>query len=425
MSEDNARPSAIEATAPPGWRVDDEGRLWRETIHSMTRRCLNWDYCGKGVYLITLVLNDRSRPLFGRVVCSAFSRSPGHSAMDGRARITATGPAQPLTLEDFADAKIELTELGARVEAHARRISEFSPEIEVVGVQMMGEHLHLVLRVTRRLAKPLGEYLRGFKIGATKIARELGLCSRPSMGEHEAARGKGLFADGFVDTILGDDEAVEKGVAYMFDNPRRYAIKRAYPDLFKVLGDVEVEYSPMDGRARRGRFAAIGNRALLTTPHILQVQVSRRDFAYKRDAKGEIVRKTAMASEAFEAKAAALIAAARHGAALVSPCISEGEREIARRAYDAGLKVITLKNKGFSPLYKPGGRLFEQCAAGNLLMLAPIAWPYLPGEKKITRMEACALNRIAQLIAGRGAAEINYKGYDPGNIDKYVFEITK
>ena len=58
-----------------------------------------------------------------------------------------------------------------------------------------------------------------------------------------------------------------------------------------------------------------------------------------------------------------------------------------------------------NPLYKPGG----QCAAGNLLMLAPAGWPYLPGEKKITRMDACALNRIAQLLAGTGAVEINYR----------------
>ena len=62
---------------PPGWVRDEEGRLRRETIHRMTRRCLNWDYCGRGTYLITMVLNDRSRPVFGRVV--------GNPPMDGRA----------------------------------------------------------------------------------------------------------------------------------------------------------------------------------------------------------------------------------------------------------------------------------------------------------------------------------------------------
>lgn len=36
-----------------------------------------------------------------------------------------------------------------------------------------------------------------------------------------------------------------------------------------------------------------------------------------------------------------------------------------------------------------------------------IAWPYLPGEKKISRVEALTLNRIAQLICGSGAAEVD------------------
>ena len=72
-----------------------------------------------------------------------------------------------------------------------------------------------------------------------------------------------------------------------------------------------------------------------------------------------------------------------------------------------GYRVITLQNKGFSPLYKPGGKLFETCANGNLLMLAPINWPYQPAGKQMTRNDAQVLNRIAQLISGEGAIAIN------------------
>ena len=126
----------------------------------------------------------------------------------------------------------------------------------------------------------------------------------------------------------------------------------------------------------------------------------------------------------FREKADALLAAAAHGAVLVSPCISQGEREIARRAYEAGAKVITLANKGFSPLYKPGGKLFDQCADGKLLMLAPAEWPYLPGKKPITRMDACVLNRIAQLVAGDGAVEIDYKGARLDGVEEAVMRAT-
>jgi hypothetical protein len=122
----------------------------------------------------------------------------------------------------------------------------------------------------------------------------------------------------------------------------------------------------------------------------------------------------------FEAKLNEALVAGLHGAVLVSPCISDGEREIARQAFEAGYRVITLQNKGFSPLYKPGGKLFETCANGNLLMLAPINWPYQPAEKQMTRDDAQALNRIAQLISGEGAAEINYKGAVMSGIDASV-----
>ena len=109
----------------------------------------------------------------------------------------------------------------------------------------------------------------------------------------------------------------------------------------------------------------------------------------------------------------------------MAPCISDGEREIARRAMEAGARLITLSNKGFSKLFKPGGKAFESASEGRLLMLAPAAWPYQPGEKKMTRFDACALNRIAQLIAGEGAAEINYHGMKPGNVDGLVAEACR
>ena len=86
--------------------------------------------------------------------------------------------------------------------------------------------------------------------------------------------------------------------------------------------------------------------------------------------------------------------------------------------------MITLANKGFSPLYKPGGKLFESCANGNLLMLAPVGWPYQPAERPMTRIDALVLNRIAQLIAGDGACEIDYKGVALANVDEEVEKVA-
>ena len=58
-------------------------------------------------------------------------------------------------------------------------------------------------------------------------------------------------------------------------------------------------------------------------------------------------------------------------------------------------------------------------------MLAPVGWPYLPGEKKITRLDACVLNRLAQLLAGTGAVEIDYKGARLAGIDAALHQSMK
>lgn len=160
---------------------------------------------------------------------------------------------------------------------------------------------------------------------------------------------------------------------------------------------------------------------------LVQVQVSRRDFGYRRLPKlgggtkiardGQGVPLVAVATDVFAQKKEAYLAAAQHGAVLISPCISEGEREVARLALAAGLPLVTLHNRGFARLEKPPGRYFEACAAGRLLMLAPAAWPYQPGAKVMTRADATALNRLCQWLVGADAAEINYQGMSPGNVD--------
>ena len=360
----------------------------RDVIHRMGRRCRNWDYRGKGVYQITITLDDRRSQALGRL---------GH--------------------EEKRGAFVELSELGRLVEGVLSELPNQWLGVEVLGVQIMPDHLHVVLAVRGRQRKPLGAIVGSFKSKATSRWLDLLGRTRPSaIGESCAsARVPKLWAEGYVDTILFDESAVANALSYLADNPRRLWEKRAHPELFTVLRDLSVDL----GQGRIGHFAAIGNHYLLKAHSILQVQCSRRFFAYARDAKGVIQKglPPRIESDEFRAAAEALLEEAAHGAVLISPCVSEGEREIARQAFVAGHKVITLANKGFSPLYKPGGRLFDHCAAGNLLMLAPVGWPYLPGEKKMTRLDACVLNRLAQLVSGPGAVDVVYKGIAPEHVD--------
>lgn len=289
----------------------------------------------------------------------------------------------------------------------------------------MPDHFHGILWVKEPLSCHLGQVIKGFKTGCNKAARELGVSFSTTVSSSTQHQAGGLFAPGFQDMILFREGQLENMFRYLADNPRRLAIKQLSPDLFKTVSSLRVALPGLSPTAR-GHFAALGNRFLLNRP-LAQVQVSRRFFGYKRvakpgggfkiarDEKGEPI--VEFSSPEFEARKAELFAAAKHGAVLLSPCVSDGERQIAREALSSGYPLITMQNKGFSPFEKPSGRYFGACAEGRLLMLAPIAWPYQPGEKKMTRFDATAMNRLCQLIAGEDAAQINYHGMKPANID--------
>jgi len=371
----------------------------------MLQRCWGWDYTAPCIYLITMVIADRRSMALGRLV------------------VDDDGGGDPAKVA----AHVELTVAGRAVVAEWRRMGELTPAIRPLEIQVMPDHVHFILRVTERLKRPLGQIIAGFKTGSSK-----------------AATGKpGFWGAGFQDTILFREGQLANMFNYVRDNPRRLAVKRLYREFFTVsdlaivaglmprqrnLGGSSV--APASAGGQLLHFQAIGNEALLRAPAIFQIQCSRSYLAYRRVAKPGGGLKIARDESGrpiieretgdFREKLDMLLAMAAKGAVLVSPCISDGEREMVRRAMETGAKLITLSNKGFSKLFKPGGKAFASAGEGRLLMLAPAAWGYSPGEKKMTRLDACTLNRIAQFIAGDGAAEINYRGMKPGDVEGLV-----
>ena len=446
------------------------GGEWRSEIkHRKTRRLRDWDYCQRAIYEITVVLADRSRPWLGELKTLRENAQP----QDLKGNVQPQDRLEAELPQSGSGAKLAWNRLGANsgrgenygwgVEPTADGLAVVEallemprhyPQVSIIEWQLMPEHFHFIVFVREQLPKPLGALVRGFKAGAAKRWKELRENAqqeklpengrpqdqvengRPqNLGENGPLRDWGEsdvvarfratcpeWAKGFNDTILFREGQLEQMITYLRKNPLRLATKRAKPTLFKVSREIEVSL----GAAGVGHFSALGNHFLLDRP-LAQVQVSRRFFGYKRvakpggglkiakDAKGEPL--VEFSTSVFEERRDELIEAAKHGAVLLSPCVSDGERQIAREALAVGLPLVTMANKGFSKLQKPSGRCFDACAEGRLLMLAPVAWPYQPGEKPMTRFDATAMNRLCQWIAGEGAAEINYHGMKPENID--------
>ena len=409
---------------------------WRcETVHRMGRRCSGWDYSGRCIYEITLELANRVTRALGRLEVRVAGAGRG-DWVDVDA-LRGVGGLVPESVE----ARVARTPLGEAILAHFLRMGDFTPEIRPLFCEVMPDHLHLIVEVTRRMARPLGNAIGGFKTGCEKIHRAQGGAGR-------------LFKAGYVDCILFHQGQLGNWFHYLHDNPRRLAVKLLFPGLFRQVRALAVDLW-VDGGARlaaaardggggplgsaprapaRGWFAALGNAFLLRRP-LVQVQVSRRDFAYRRvpkpgggvkiarDGRGEPL--VAVETPEYARRRDAYLAAARGGAAVISPCVSDGERAIARQALAAGLPLVAMQNKGFARLQKPAGRYFDACASGRLLLLAPAAWPFVPGEKPMTRLDATAMNRLCQLIAGPGAARIDYHGMAPVDIDRLAFAAAR
>ena len=310
----------------------------------MLRRRVGHDYQSRRIYLITMTVMGR-RPLLGTLVGDA-------DAPDG----SQLAP------------RVELTELGQQVADCWMAIEKHYPEVSVLATMVMPDHLHGILFVEKRIAQHLGMVIKGFKTGCNKVYREL----FSPVGQSSKDGGY-LWERGYNDHILEGKGELERWFLYLRNNPRRLALKRAYPDFFRVQFNITIGSQT---------YAAIGNRFLLECPQKMQVQCSRR-----------------LTKEEIEHVTATMLQHSRRsGAVLVSPAISDGERAVMRSALDAGLPIIFLTPWGFNIFSKPGHQYYEACAAGRFLILAP--WPHENQKIPLTRSMCLQLNAMTSEICG-------------------------
>lgn len=136
---------------------------------SMKRRSDLNDYHGRHIYLVTLAVEGR-RPLLGQVV------------------------GNPLAAEGSADApRIELSAMGGAVFDCWQQIPKRHPEVEILAIQIMPDHLHGILWIKEETQQHLGHIIGGFKTGCNKAYRFFTAAlpqSTPSK-EHNHSQGQG------------------------------------------------------------------------------------------------------------------------------------------------------------------------------------------------------------------------------------------
>ena len=327
---------------------------------SMKRRDDYNDYRGRRMYMVTIEVEGR-RPLFGTL------RGDADAALG-----TAEAP------------HIELSPLGQAVSQEWMGIARYYPQIEVMGLQMMPNHLHGILFVHEALPVHLGQVITGFKTGCNRILRSLNNAATEPQPTPNGGRGASqvarqavapsqqlpslpLFAPNYNDLILKNYDEFRIWKKYLADNPRRLMVKRAKPALLTPFFGLRIGSHTYNG---------IGNRQLLSAASLVAVRLSRR-----------------LTEQQIEAEAARYMALAREGAILVSPAISPGEKKVMRQAFNAGLPMVIILPNGFTPLSKPHGEQFDACAEGRLLMLS--AWEHQNERKPLTASQCQQMNLMA------------------------------
>ncbi len=364
---------------------------------SMKRRCDDKDYTERGLYMVTLPTEGR-KPLLGMLAGRADCKE---------------GPESP---------HVVLSPFGEAVRTEWLGIPRYYSQIKVVRLCIMPDHIHGILFVQERMERHLGHVINGFKAGTRKAARRIGIIgaeaepqhtvqerhspSSSAAGSSSLAAGPSSFSasppslavvsssvvsaeavpqqkgsgkhpahgtiweTGYNDRILLRKGQLQRWLDYLDDNPRRLLLKRQHPEFFTCLSAVPVLDTTM---------AAMGNRFLLERPHKLQVQCSRHLYA-----------------EEIEQRKQEFLRAGRECAVIVSPCISPGEQQIATACLEAGIPLIVLLLKGFSPFFKPQPRYLDACAAGRLLMLSP--YPFQNERIADMRSRCLHLNELARRI---------------------------
>lgn len=326
----------------------------------MKRRCASHDYRSRCMYMVTLVVEGR-RQLLGTLVGD---------------------PALPNGTP--GSAQLRPSPLGEAVIDEWRALPSLHPEVRNMALQLMPDHLHLIVYVTRPMPQPLGSVVAAFEVRCNNRYQTLvgegkaEPVSQHVTAEREAAKREGrrsryglLFENGFNDKILWREDELKAWRAYLVDNPRRLLLKRQHPDLFYVKHDI---------RAGGFTFEAMGNELLLVYPRRLFVQCSRK---------------------LTETDIAALLASAERdfseGTVFVSSSVSPGEKAVMHRAFERRCPVVVLRDNGFGQYEKPGGRAFDACAEGRMLLLAP--WQHHDDRRAITREQCLTLNAMAEAIS--------------------------
>jgi hypothetical protein len=181
-----------------------------------------------------------------------------------------------------------LSPAGETVRRRWHEIPDHRPQIEASTLVVMPDHLHGILYVKEPLEKPVGNTIRGFASGVTSELRK-------TTGDPALA----VWEEGYHDRVIMSADTLRAERKYIRDNPRRYCLRKANPDLFVRVNQLRHPRLP-----DTEPWAGFGNLFLIEKPDLTPVQVSRRaaaeDIAALKELVAERITQGAVTVSPFE-----------------------------------------------------------------------------------------------------------------------------
>ena len=321
------------------WKWQESGEAWK----------------GVGIYHVTLTIPSRE-PLLGSLV---------------------------IPDNDPTKSFVERTDLGKEIVYLIGTIPHYRPQIRLLQYCLMPDHVHFILYVQEEMSIGIKSVVRGFWQAAKKVGREYTILSINPNDIRENKQNKTstihpIFTDKPFIRPMSRRGQLDAMMQYVKMNPQRLATKRLKPGFFRVQAGIEIA-----GHKYRG----VGNTKLLLANRFTPVHV--RHTMVEEAAQGNDTRLRDYMNHC--------VLEARQGAVMISPFISDKEKEILIVLLAEEHPFIILADNGFRNYYKPSAGLFDSVAAGRVLILSP--WEYDPHKKHISRADCVALNSIAEEIA--------------------------
>ena len=328
------------------WHWQKPGKAWK----------------GVGIYHITLVVPSRE-PLLGSLV---------------------------IPDNDAKQARVERTKLGNALIEKLLNHPTYYPEVQIVQYCLMPDHLHVILYVKQPMKQTFNMVVRSLWQAAKKLGRAYNTPSINPESDSGLTNGENtdapfpIFTERPFVRPMSHKGQLQTMIHYVQMNPQRLATRRLMLGFFRVQEGIEIA-----GRKYRG----IGNAALLQTARYAPVHVRRTmvDEAEHGD------------NKRLRDYMNGCVIDARNGIVMVSPFISQQEKEVMDVLIKEKHPIIYIADNGFRDYYKPGDGLFDAVAEGRLLILSP--WEYDEQKRHVTRAECVAMNQMAEEICNSGSRD--------------------